>query len=707
MKTPELLAPAGSPEALHAAVQSGADAVYLAYGDFNARRNAKNFSKEDFEEALVYCHLRGVKVYLTLNTLLTDRELPRAAETAAEAAAHGIDAIIVQDIGLLRLLRDTLPDTPLHASTQMTVHNLPGVLVCRDLGIRRVVLSRELSRKAIESLCQSSPIELEVFSHGALCMCYSGQCYLSSLVGERSGNRGLCAQPCRLAFRRADETAPSYPLSLKDLSLADELLALSASGVSCLKLEGRMKRPEYVSIVTNIYATLLREGRVPTAEERRDLEDAFSREGFTQGYYKNRLDGSMFGRRAEGAQMPEALLSKARECYTRREVGSIPLHLHCEILKGAPIQLTVSDHEGHSVTAEGAVPEAAISRALSAEQVRAQLSKSGGTVYYANELTSSLDEGLSLPLSSLNSLRREAFDALTAARITPPTRQILPFQSPEHKKSGRTEPPLFTITLLRASQLSDALCAAPCALIYLPPEEISLHTDTIAAYLARHPALRFGVQLPRVAWDHELPVLHEQLALCRSLGIEDALIGNLGLIPLCRDLGFRLRGDFGLGVCNSLSMEELSRLGFVSATASFELNLAQIRDLGKPIDTEFFAYGRLSMMLTEHCLLKKGARCKHCQDAPCAHEPSFLEDRRGEHFPVLRAYGGRSELFNAKTLYLADRQADYQRLGLWAARLSFTTEDADTCAAILCCYLGEADVAPQDLTRGLYYRRVE
>lgn len=707
MKIPELLAPAGSPEALRAAVMSGAGAVYLAYGDFNARRNAKNFSKEDFEEALAYCHLRGVTVYLTLNTLLTDRELPRAAEVATEAATLGIDAIIVQDLGLLRLLRDTLPDTPLHASTQMTVHNLPGVLTCRDLGIRRVVLSRELSRDAIDTLCHASPIEVEVFAHGALCMCYSGQCYLSSLVGERSGNRGLCAQPCRLAYRRAEETAPSYPLSLKDLSLADELPSLSACGVSCLKLEGRMKRPEYVSIVTSIYATLLQEGRAPTAQERRDLADAFSREGFTQGYYQNRLDGTMFGRRAEGAQMPEALLAKARAHYTRREAGSVPLHLHCEILSGVPIRLTVSDDDGHRVTVAGATPEAAHNRALTAEQVTAQISKSGGTVYLSRALTLSLDEGLSLPLSALNALRRAAFDALTAARVTPPARQILPFSPPAPPKLGRTEPPRYTITLLRACQLSDALCAAPCALIYLPPEEISRHADLISAYAARHPSLRFGVQLPRVAWDHELPILGAQLALCRSLGIEDALIGNLGMIPLCRDLGFRLRGDFGLGVCNSLAMAELSRLGFLSATASFELNLAQIRDLGKPLDTEFLAYGRLSMMLTEHCLLKKGARCKHCSDAPCAHEPSFLEDRRGERFPVLRAFGGRSELFNAKTLYLADRQADYQGLGLWGARLSFTTEAADACVAILRSYLGEGAAAPQDLTRGLYYRRVE
>ena len=197
----ELLAPAGSPEALTAAVQAGADAVYLGFGPLNARRNAKNFTREELEAGVAYCHLRGVKVYLTLNTLLTNRELPLAAETGAWASDLGIDAVLVQDLGVARLLRRTCPDLPLHASTQMTVHSLDGVRACADLGMTRVVLSRELSADAIADLCARSPVELEVFGHGALCMCYSGQCFLSAVLGGRSGNRGLCAQPCRLAFR--------------------------------------------------------------------------------------------------------------------------------------------------------------------------------------------------------------------------------------------------------------------------------------------------------------------------------------------------------------------------------------------------------------------------------------------------------------------------------------------------------------------------
>ena len=267
----ELLAPAGSPEAVTAAVQAGADAVYLGFGDFNARRNAKNFTLEELTQAVSYCHVRGVKVYLTLNTLLTDRELPAAAETAAQAAQAGVDAVLIQDLGVLRMLRQAAPRLAVHGSTQLTVHSLEGVRRCAELGMTRVVLSRELSREAIEYICLRSPIEIEVFAHGALCMCYSGQCFFSSVIGGRSGNRGLCAQPCRLAYgwgRKAD----GHPLSLKDMSLAGHLQELRKLGVKCVKLEGRMKRPEYVSIVTGIYARAIHEDREPTAEELRQLD---------------------------------------------------------------------------------------------------------------------------------------------------------------------------------------------------------------------------------------------------------------------------------------------------------------------------------------------------------------------------------------------------------------------------------------------------
>ena len=290
----EILSPAGHWEAMVAAVQSGADAVYLGFGDYNARRGARNFSKEEFLAAVSYCHLRGVRVYVTVNTLLTDRELPGAAEVLRTASQAGADAVIVQDWGVLRLARAVAPDLPLHGSTQMTIHTLSGVEEGAKLGLRCAVLARELSREEIALICERSPIAIEVFGHGALCMCYSGQCAMSALIGQRSGNRGTCAQPCRLPYR-LDGGKTGHPLSLKDASLARHIPALREMGVASLKLEGRMKRPEYVAVVTEIYSRLNRENRSATAEEERTLALAFSRSGFTDGYWRGETGPEMFG----------------------------------------------------------------------------------------------------------------------------------------------------------------------------------------------------------------------------------------------------------------------------------------------------------------------------------------------------------------------------------------------------------------------------
>ena len=282
----ELLSPAGSREALTAAVQSGADAVYMGFGSFNARRNAKNFSEEEFAEAVAYCHLHGVRVYLTLNTLLTDRELPAAAELLRRSSEMGVDAVLVQDWGVLSLAGEVSPDLPIHASTQMSLFTLGGAKLAAKLGMERVVLARELSRHDIDMICRGCPAEVEVFVHGALCMCYSGQCTMSALIGQRSGNRGACAQPCRLPYSVNGSRENDHPLSLKDANLSAYLRELDEMGVACLKIEGRMKRPEYVAVITAIYRRLLDEKRLPTAEESARLEAAFSRSGFTDGYYR-------------------------------------------------------------------------------------------------------------------------------------------------------------------------------------------------------------------------------------------------------------------------------------------------------------------------------------------------------------------------------------------------------------------------------------
>lgn len=675
-------------------MQNGAQAVYLGYGNFNARRNGKNFSSEEFAAAVSYCHLRGVNVYLTLNTLLTDRELPQAVQAAAFAAQQGIDAILVQDLGLATLLRNSLPDTPLHASTQMTICNLPGAEFCHSLGMTRVVLSRELSGEAIAYITKHASVETEVFAHGALCMCYSGQCFFSALFGGRSGNRGLCAQPCRLPYRFDDVNAGKnqHPLSLKDLSLSGYLHALDQMGVSCLKLEGRMKRPEYVAAVTGVYARALQEGREPTQEENALLAQVFSRDGFTQGYYTNTLTKNMFGSRREGTSPPEALYASLRESYTGRERVQIPLTFSVDILPEQPARLTLTDPRGNTVTVLGPTPEPARTKELTQEQLRSQLAKTGGSVFSCEEIHCTLAPGLSLPLSALNALRRDGLAQMETLRKTPPSQRVLPYP-PMEKIKNRTDAPTISLSLFSITQLSQELLAQKPAFVWLPLADLAAHGETIGDYQAEY-GVPFGAILPRIVWDRELPAVEAQLDLCQSLGVSDVLLGNWGLVPLCQKRSLRLHGDYGLGMYNSRSLSALKELGFQSATLSFELNLSQLRDLSKPLPTSLVAYGRLPLMLMEHGFdAGKG--------------PRHLIDRKGESFPLLPHPGDRSELYNAKALYLADKKEELASLGLSQLRLLFTTESAARCAQVLGEYQDRNGTPPTDFTRGLYYRKVD
>ena len=691
----ELLAPAGSPEALQAAVQAGADAVYLGFGPLNARRNAKNFTREQLEEGVAYCHLRGVKVYLTLNTLLFDRELDTAAQAGALASDLGVDAVLVQDLGVAKLLRQTCPHLPLHASTQMTVHSLDGILACAELGITRVVLPREMPAEAIRALCQASPLEIEVFGHGALCMCYSGQCTLSAVLGGRSGNRGLCAQPCRLAYRWPGDRQTSHPLSLKDLSLAGHLGQLEEMGVACLKIEGRMKRPEYVAVVTGIYSRAIKEDREPTAEELEQLRAAFSRQGFTQGYYLDQQGPDMFGVREEEKE-PKELFAMARNTYQSGEAQRVPVTFYAMIRPGEPTHVGVEDPQGRVVTVEGQVPEAARTRALTAEAVETQLSRTGGTPYRCVKVRSLVEEGLSLPLAALNALRREALDGLTRQREQLPRRRQGEFH-PGARYENRKELPAVTISVRTAEQVTRELLALGPAMVYIPLEELAAHPEK-----AQAPAgTKIGVILPRVAWDREMDQVTDQLRQVKDLGITDALIGNLGMAPVAQKLGFTLRGDFGLEVYNSQAVKEYKRLGFSSLTLSFELKFPQLRDLSKSLDTELITYGRLPLMLMESCIIKNRTGSCNCQNT------NILTDRKGARFPVVKAPGCRNELLNSQKLFLADKAADYKRIGLWAQRLLFTTENPRECVQVAQRYLDQGSWSPNEYTRGLYYRDVE
>ncbi len=694
----ELLAPAGSTEAVTAAVQNGAGAVYFGYGDFNARRGAKNFSGEEAAAAVSYCHLRGTKAYVTLNTLLTDRELPKAAEIAAHASRSGADALIVQDLGAVRMLRQVAPDLPVHGSTQMTIHSLDGVKACADLGMKRVVLGRELSLDQIAYICARSPIEIEIFGHGALCMCWSGQCFLSSVIGGRSGNRGLCAQPCRMKYALNDQPA-GHPLSLKDLSLVQHLKEIEEAGVTCLKIEGRMKRPEYVAVVTKIYAKAIAEGKEPGEEELEQLRQAFSRDGFTDGYFTGDLGEDMFGVRPEGEKEPRELFAAAREEYTGGEKRREPVNMHAEILPGQPARVSVEDTQGRTGTAQGPVPEPARTVPLTREKVEELLVRTGGTPYEPRTVTVQMEEGLSLPVSAVNSMRREALEDLSIQRLLiRPARREEKFDPGETCENG-PQPPVLTVSARTASQVSTELLRMKPALLYLPAPEAVSHPELLER--CRREGVPVCAALPRICMDRELETLERFLSRVMQMGVEEVLAGGLGQARRASEMGFRVRGDYGLGVFNSQTLKEMRRMGFVSATASFELKLAQIRDLSKFIPVEFIAYGRLPLMLTENCIIRTQTG-KHA----CA-VSSTLRDRKGERFPVVKTWGCRNEILNSRQLFLADRAGEWKYLGLWGARLQFTTETPQECIQVMEAYRGRDRYQPRDLTRGLYFRDVE
>ena len=696
----ELLSPAGHWEAMVAAVQNGADAVYMGLGAFNARRGARNFSEEEYLAAVSYCHLRGVKVYLTLNTLLTDRELPSAEGLLREASRWGVDGVIVQDWGLAALAREIVPDLPLHGSTQMTIHSLSGVEQAARLGMRCAVLSRELSREDVAYICRRSPIQIEVFAHGALCMCYSGQCAMSALIGQRSCNRGACAQPCRLPYR-LDGGKQGFPLSLKDASLASHLGELRDMGVSILKLEGRMKRPEYVAVVTRIYASLLKEGRMPSRQELEQLERAFSRSGFTGGYWEGKKGPGMFGTRPENAPEPTDLFREARAAYEKETLRTVSVSLSARVLAGEPAALTAADGVGNAATVLGPVPEPARTRPLTESELTQRLGKTGGTVFRAEKIRVELADGLSLPASAVNGLRRDALEQLSALRTAPPVRRENP-AIPQEKGAFSAKEMRFTLSLARGEQLSSALLDLSPAIVYLPAERIG--EFDLAPYLGR--GAEFCVSLPRICKDSEAPALRSLLEAARDKGCTAAAIQNIGQLELAGEPGFLLRGDYGLNVFNSRSLAELKRWGLQSAAVSFELRYEQVRDLEKLLPCEAIVYGRLPLMVMENCVIANGLGCRTKDLRGACRAPHALTDRKGESFPVFSVFGCRNEIENGKTLFLADKP-EYRRCGLAYGRLRFTTEDAGTCVSVLERYMGQGPYAPEELTRGLFYRGVE
>ena len=539
MSRPEILAPAGNREMLGAAVFSGADAVYLGLTGFNARRTAGNFTPDELREAVAFCHARGVKVHVTLNTLVYDRELSGLADAVRAVAAAGADAVIADDLATAQLVKSIAPTLHLHGSTQMSVHTPEGAKELAALGYDRVILARELSLEEIRAVCEASPIEVEVFVHGALCMSVSGQCMMSAFLGGRSGNRGACAQPCRLPFSAKSDKS-ERALSLKDLSLVEKIEELSALGINSLKIEGRMKRPEYVAAATTACKNA-RAGR-STPDERQTLAAVFSRSGFTDGYFTGRTDKSLFGfRRKEDVTAATTPLLKGLEKLYEKETPRTGVQMDFTCKAGEACRLRIQAG-GQTAEVTGAVPEPAEHRALSAQEVRERLAKLGGTPFYTESINCTVDDGLSLRAAELNALRRDAVQALENALCARPVPKTLPF-APAAPDS-RARKTVLTARFRTAEQIPEN---HPFARIWLPVWETEGNFAKHGAQVYI-PAGLFGVEEKIAA----------KLQKLKAHGVREALCANLDAAALAEEAGLTVFADHSMNVFNSYAPYALS-----------------------------------------------------------------------------------------------------------------------------------------------------
>ena len=668
----ELLVPAGNRECLEMAVAYGADAVYLSGKQFGARKYADNFNNEEISSAVDYCHLFGVRVYVTVNTVVFDREFTELAEYVRFLSEIGVDAVIVQDIGVVSMIRKIAPKLPIHASTQMTIHDLPGVKAAESLGISRVVLARELSLGEIQYIREHTTMELEVFGHGALCMSYSGQCYMSSIIGGRSGNRGRCAQPCRLSYRLGNEEGQF--LSLKDLCSLNVIEDMKRIGVTSLKIEGRMKGPAYVGTVTDVYRSCI-DGKRPDATDFERLKSAFDRDGFTDGYLQGTLGRKMFSyRRPEN---PYHTLDMPMQKRT------ISITAACKIRLNQPLELSVTDGTNTVKKVSEFLVEGARNVPLDGDRVISQLQKTGETPFAFESIDLELDEGCSLPVREINAVRRAALEELSVLRVasykrTPHTVDF----SVSAENGKRSKEPLIFVSVETKEQAKAV--AAVADKLFLPAELWSGKED-------------YGVEsalvIPRFADEKKMSQLRKVAEGERA----EVFVSDIGQVAYFD--GLNVSGSFELNVTNSESLREFKRLGLNSCGLSYELSLRRISDMQKPIPVFVFAYGHMPLMLTKNCLLHSALNACVCS--------TDLIDRKGERFSVVKAEDCRNEIRNGTVLFNADRLEDFKEANIDALFLKMTSETPDECVDIINMYKGSNVTMPSRYTRGHLYKIVE
>lgn len=678
MKNIEILAPVGGKEQLLAAVRSGADAVYFGASSFNARRNADNFTDEEFIGAVKYCRERGVRVYITLNTLMKESEKAELLNTVRLIAKSGADAVIIQDLGVLSLLKKCCPHIPVHASTQMACHNISGARLLQSLGFSRIVLARELSIREIKEIAALVDTEIEVFVHGAHCMSASGMCYMSSFLGARSGNRGLCAQPCRLNFKYKKR---EYALSLKDMCLAEKVDELISAGVTSLKIEGRMKRPEYVSAAVTAYKNAV-SGKTP---DTRLLQSIFSRSGFTDGYAMGKRDLSMFGYRTkEDVVAANDVLAGVANSY-RNENPLIPVTMKFYAKENESSRLEISDGE-NTVSVTGAVPEKAERVALSEEAAVKNLGKLGSTFYFSDSVCCDIGDGLMLRASDINALRRDAVDALTRVRgekngyaFSEPSERPRSFRMKEKRE--------LRLMFEKISSVPEDITADK---IILPLRELCENTEFVKKY-----ADILVSSLPALIYPESEDRVKNDLKMLFSLGVRFALCDNIGAVEIAKNEGFTCLGGALLNILNSEASEYLYNLGVRDITLSPEMSFREMKTVRTRAKTGFIAYGYMPLMHFRCCPLKGENGCGECKGR------GEITDRMGERFTVLCKDKRYSVLYNTVPLYVGDKvlpQADF-------VTLSFTSESPYEVRKITEAFINKKALAGKK-TAGLYEREL-
>ena len=691
----QLLAPASSTDAVMAAVQSGADIVYMGEGLTAPGKGEREFGQDALAQSIQYCRVRGCRAVVSMAELFTDDELPLALDRAVFAAGQGAYALIVRDVGLITALRRTLPDMPLWGDVRLGIDNADAAAAAAALGLQRIILAPELSADQVETIAASAPIDVMVCVHGPMCVAHSGQCYIGAMsLDHLSDSRMRCAELCREKFSlggRMDER----PTALADVCLIDHLGMLEAVGVKGAVIDGRSRKAEYVAYVTRLYSRAIREKVMPSQEEMDTLREDFSSGGLTDGYFTGERGKSMFAAPTEPSRGANRLYGDIRKSYRTGELRRVPVTFYVVMKADQPALFAAEDGEGHRAVHQGFEPVETGLPGVSDDRVREILYRTSGTPYICQAVNCAIDPNLDYPDMAVEEARKSLLNQLAdKSRELPEINEGERPEMPEPmEKSG---PPKLIIQVTHAEQLTAELAATGPDLLYVPAELLAGDAPGLEHFLIRD--TQVVAVLPRVAAETDSPVLQELLAVLRAKGIRQVLLGNLGMGQAARQAGMSLRGDFGLNIANSWALNRLGQAGFLSLTASFELTAKQIAALSKSVPTEMIVYGRVPVMVTDHCLIRNSAgRCS------CA-TPTSMNDSFGVVYPVEKEFGCRNTVYDGRKIFLADRPELYTGTDLWGLRLWFTQESPKECVTITERYKARNTYMPINVGRGAYVK---